>query len=102
MPDYRHPPGFGRPVPKGKPPGTGRSAGSGQREVPGRHGRAHPLGINRAVLRKETTMMKPEQYILVAEKLVEAVLQMQQLVDRLLTADEEHEWQEPTYGKEPF
>ena len=47
-------------------------------------------------------MMKPEQYILVAEKLVEAVLQMQQLVDRLLTAHEEHEWEEPTYNKEPF
>lgn len=47
-------------------------------------------------------MVKPDQYIVVAEKLVEAVLQMQQLVDRLLTAHEECEWEEPTYGKEPF
>jgi hypothetical protein len=47
-------------------------------------------------------MMKPEQYIEVAGKLVEAMLQMQQLVDRLLTAHEEQEWPEPTYGKEPF
>jgi hypothetical protein len=47
-------------------------------------------------------MLKPEQYILVAEKLLDAVLQMQQLVDRLLTAHDEHEWEEPTYNKEPF
>jgi len=48
--------------------------------------------------------MNPEQYLLVADKLLEAVLQMEQLIERLLTAhDENSHWlEEQNYNKEPF
>ncbi len=48
--------------------------------------------------------MNPDNYIYVAEKLVEAVLQMQQLIDRLLTAhDDSKYWSDQNKGdKDPF
>ena len=48
--------------------------------------------------------MNPDNYIDVAEKLVEAVLQMEQLIDRLLTAhDDSRYWFEQNKrDKEPF
>lgn len=48
--------------------------------------------------------MNPEQYLLVADKLLEAVLQMEQLIDRLLTAhDENSHWlEQKKYHEEPF
>jgi len=39
--------------------------------------------------------MNPDNYICVAEKLVDALLQMEQIIDRLLTAhDESNYWRE--------
>ena len=48
--------------------------------------------------------MNPDNYIHIAEKLVEAVLQMQQLVDRLITAHDDHKyWSEQHRDdKDPF
>lgn len=48
--------------------------------------------------------MKPENYVLVAEKLIEAVLQMEQLIDRLLTAHDENSYwpEQQNCDKEPF
>ena len=48
--------------------------------------------------------MNPDNYIYVAEKLVEAVLQMQQLVDRLITAHEDSKYWDRQIkdNKDPF
>jgi hypothetical protein len=48
--------------------------------------------------------MNPDNYINVAEKLVEAVLQMEQIIDRLLTAQEESRYwlEQKKQDKDPF
>ena len=48
--------------------------------------------------------MNPEQYLLVADKLLEAVLQMEQLIDRLLMVhDENSHWLDHKhYDNDPF
>ena len=48
--------------------------------------------------------MNPDNYIYVAEKLVEAVLQMEQLIDRLLTAhdDSRYWYEQKKHDKDPF
>jgi len=48
--------------------------------------------------------LNPDNYIVVAEKLVEAVLQMEQIIDRLITAhDESRYWLEQNkHDKDPF
>ncbi len=48
--------------------------------------------------------MNPDNYIYVAEKLVEAVLQMEQIIDRLLTAQEESRYwlEQKKHDKDPF
>ena len=48
--------------------------------------------------------MNTDNYIYVAEKLVEAVLQMEQIIDRLLTAQEESRYwlEQNKHDKDPF
>jgi hypothetical protein len=49
-------------------------------------------------------MINPDNYIYVAEKIVEAVLQMEQLVDRLLSAQEESRYwlEQKKHDIDPF